>query len=46
MAQIVARIGQANRETFDQEWLRSEHLGPSSWIARVVVDRFMQALAL
>jgi hypothetical protein len=46
MAQIVARVGRANRETSDQEWLLSEHLGLSSWLAREVVDRFMQALAL
>ena len=44
MAQIVAMVGQANRRTSDQVWIICEHLGPSSWLAGVVVDRFMQAL--
>jgi sirohydrochlorin ferrochelatase len=44
MAQIVDRVKVANRQKSDQQWVVCEHLGLSSWLAQVVVDRFMQAL--
>ncbi len=44
MAQIVDRVNAANLQKSDQEWVVCEHLGRSSWLAQVVIDRFIQAL--
>ena len=46
MAQIADMVTAANLQSSDQEWVGCEHLGPSSGLAQVVVNRFMQALTL